>query len=180
VANSGYYTVLKCSDLYFESYPTAEPELKCSAGGYDFSELHPAGGNASSLRAALASQSPTFARALATEPSYHLPHVAVLTSTSTQSSALILAASLAKLGATIVGVPPGERVNHFGEVLQFRLPNSGLEGRVSSKLHVLFPDDPFGHELLAVDIPLTYAAWQHYDFDRHATVLLALDHFVGH
>lgn len=105
-------------------------------------------------------------------------NIAVLTSPSTQSSALTLAASLAKLGVTVVGVPPGERVNHFGEVLTFRLPNSGFKGRVSSKLWVLFPDDPFGHEVLKIDVPLTYAIWKTYGFDRHAAVLLARDHFL--
>lgn len=171
-----YYSILKCSDLYLETYPTASPG--CSVGDYEFGRGQPEEAPPTSLRAELTASSPTFARTAASQRHYLPPNLAVLTSPSTQSSALTLAASLAKLGATVVGVPPGERVNHFGEVLRFRLPNSGLEGRTSSKLHVIFPDDPLGHDMLAVDVPLTFAVWQQYDFDRHAAVLLARDFFT--
>jgi len=101
----------------------------------------------------------------------------VLTSPTTYSSGLILASTLHKLEARVIGLAAGQRVNHFGEVLNFTLPHTNIDGRVSCTFYVYSPDDVPGPDALAVDVRLTFDQWKRYGFDRHATVLLARDFF---
>jgi C-terminal processing protease CtpA/Prc len=65
----------------------------------------------------------------------------VLIGPGTFSSAMILANTIRRSGiGTLIGEPTGEPPNSPGEVLTFRLRNSGLAGSVSSARFVLDPD----------------------------------------
>jgi hypothetical protein len=82
---------------------------------------------------------------------------------------------LYRAGATLVGTPSGQAPNSFGNLLEWRLDNSGLEGEVSSSFDIAFGDDAELGQVLAVHHPLTYEKLASYDFDPNATFLLALE-----
>jgi hypothetical protein len=185
------YSISRYSDLYFESYTenslekiNGEREWPLRIGDYDFSSeeryLSESARDAGSEEDYVESV-PTFARELSTrahEAYYRPSNIAVLVSARTYSSAFDLAAAFSKLGTPLVGVPSGQAGNSFGDVLSFSLPNSGLTAGVSYKRFVLFPEDPDGVAVLEVDLPLTYERWAQYGFDRHATVMLAIDRLL--
>lgn len=65
----------------------------------------------------------------------------VLIGPNTFSSAMMLANTVQQSGVgTLIGEPTGEPPNSHGEVLAFRLKQSGLAGQVSSARFVLHPD----------------------------------------
>jgi hypothetical protein len=107
---------------------------------------------------------------------YYTPeHVMVLSSHKTFNSGYTMMRYLYRAGATIVGTPSGQAGNCFGDILDFRLPNSGLTGNVSHKRYVEFPDDPAMGRVLWPHHLLTYGKLASYGFDRNAEVLLALE-----
>ena len=65
----------------------------------------------------------------------------------TFSSGLLAAIKLrSDLNAFIIGEPPGEKLNSYGEVRQLSLPNSHLAVRYSTKYFRLVKDDEAGFE----------------------------------
>ncbi len=63
----------------------------------------------------------------------HGGSVYVLAGENTFSSALINTVQLKDIGATFVGEPTGGSVDHFGQVSNFTLPNSGIRVQYSNK-----------------------------------------------
>ncbi len=62
--------------------------------------------------------------------------LAVLTSRMTFSAAQTFAARIDQwTGAVFIGQPTGSKPNHYGNERKFRLPNSGLQGTISSGLN---------------------------------------------
>jgi hypothetical protein len=107
---------------------------------------------------------------------YYCPeNVLVLVSPWTSSSGLDMTLWLYRAGATLVGTPSGQAPNSFGNLLEWRLDNSGIEGEVSSSFDIAFVDDNGLGRVLAVHHPLTYSKLASYDFDPNATFLFALE-----
>jgi len=108
--------------------------------------------------------------------SFYTPDkILVLCSPGTFSGGYELMWGLYKCGAIIIGTPSGQAGNFFSNALRFKLKNSGLDGQVSSKSQMLFPDDPVKGRVLRPDIELTYEYLKKYKFDPNAAVLLALE-----
>ncbi|MDD5310026.1 MAG: S41 family peptidase [Deltaproteobacteria bacterium] len=101
--------------------------------------------------------------------------VIVLTSAHTYSAGFDLVAMLAKNGATVIGVPSAQAGNCFIDGLPFHLTNSGLEGDISYKQSLMFPDDPVRGEMLRPEVELTYEKLVALAFDPNASVILALE-----
>jgi len=101
--------------------------------------------------------------------------IVVLCSEMTFSGGFTLMWCLQEFEATIAGTPSAQAGNGFMDALRFTLENSGLEGQISSKQVSYFPGDPEKGEILRPDIELTYEYLASKDFDRNATVLLALE-----
>lgn len=119
-------------------------------------------------------QSPTFAAAFH-QPDQPKPpqlRVRVLTSARTYSAGFDVAALLYKLGAELVGVPSSQTGNCFIDTLRFALDHSGLKGRISHKLSLLFPADPAAGHLLRPSVELTWDRLTALAFDPNATVII--------
>jgi hypothetical protein len=189
------YQVRRYSPLYFANYQGATPEALAAAlqnGGYDFAEegawlarrrdgLTPAA--LAQAREAFErgiARSPTFARVYARNEDGErwMPRVVVLTSAWTYSAGFDVAALLVRQGADVVGVPSAQAGNCFIDILRFRLDHSGLEGMLSFKRSLLFPDDAERGRVLRPARELTYADLIARQFDSQATVALALDHLA--
>lgn len=127
-------------------------------------------------------QMPTFAdeyRSGRFERHYLPANVIVLSSPQTFSSGYTLLYYLWRAGATVVGTPPAQAGNCFGETLSFELEHSGLTGTISQKQYVYFHDDL---EMGRVHRPqhiMTYEELRSYAFDLNAEILLGLD-MCGH
>jgi hypothetical protein len=107
---------------------------------------------------------------------YYAPkNVFVITSAGTFSSAYWLAADLQKAGAVLVGTPSGQTGNSFGDILFFKLKHSGIQGTVSYKRFLIFPNDEEKGKLLRPDIVLTYEKLKDLQFDPNAEILIAVD-----
>lgn len=185
------YSINRYSELFFTSYKETtleninkERSVPLKVGDYDFDSYF------KSIEAVSDEESesdqyeiykantPSFYAELETghyEKFYCPAHVIVLTSAGTFSSAYMLAAELYKLGAQVIGVPSGQSGNSFGDQLYFYLPHSGISGAISYKYFVYFPtDEKLGH-LLQPHVELTFERWKSYNFDKYASVRLALD-----
>jgi len=107
---------------------------------------------------------------------FYLPEkVLVVCSPGTYSSGYDLAVLLYKLGAILVGVPSSQAGNCFGDVLMFKLNNTGISGQVSFKYMLAFPNDPEKGRVLRPHYELTYDKLASYGFDPNAEILLALE-----
>jgi hypothetical protein len=109
------------------------------------------------------------------EAAYHPEHVIVLIDSETRSAGNNMAVFLHFSGATLVGTPPTQAGNFFGEGLSWQLDHTGIEGTVSQMYATFFPDDPEAGRALPIDYPLTYEVLASYDFDPNAEYLYALD-----
>lgn len=118
---------------------------------------------------------PTFQKAYGAPLTRWEGEVIVLTSARTYSAAYDLLVVLKRLGAKVVGVPSAQAGNCFIDSLAYRLDHSGLEGSISFKRSLKFPDDPNMGALLLPDLELDYANWSALGFDPEAAVLLALE-----
>jgi hypothetical protein len=185
------YSIKKYSDLYFSQY-TADNLEKINADqpfslmkeDYDFSgevsyhNKDDRTANQDRIFEGYLKMIPTFMEEVKSGKydGYYLPEkVIVICSAWTYSSGYDLMATLYKLGATLVGVPSSQAGNCFGDVLMFKLKNTGISGQVSFKLMLAFPDDPERGRLLQPDFPLTYSKLASCDFDPNADILLAID-----
>ncbi len=133
------------------------------------------------LHAAVA-MSPTFSAAYRSNRLGRNPglRVVVLTSARTYSAGFDVASLLFKLGAEVVGVPSSQTGNCFIDTLRYTLDNSGLKGRISHKLSLLFPDDSETGHLLRPSVELTWARLAALSFDPHASIRLVLDSPPSH
>ena len=123
-------------------------------------------------------QMPTFYALFRTrqqEAAYRPERIVVLCSNATQSSGFDLMTNLYRLGALIVGVPPSQAGNGFGDIRRFELTHSKLVGYVSTKYFFAFPGQPENGFTLEPHHTLTYPKLASYDFDNNAILLLALE-----
>jgi hypothetical protein len=183
--------VVKLSELYFENRPHASLEAVASAlsfpidaDDYDFRydctddlvkfEAIGVDGVIDSYLA----MAPTFHEEYCSgaHAAHYCPEkIVVLCSSRTFSGGFTLMWALQEFGATVLGTPSAQAGNAFMDVLQFALPNSALEGQISSKQVAYFPGDPQRGTVLLPDVELTYELLAEYEFDRNASVLLAMD-----
>ncbi len=183
------YQVPRISSLYFENYKrrSVTQELRRRGlrrlGDYDFSQFfrYRARGKISkerkeSVLAEAKGYSPTFARFVESPEGRRgiAPrHIAVVTSARTYSAAFGLATMLYRRGAQVVGVAAAQAGNCYIDSLGYRLQHSGLQGTISYKKSVRFPDDPRVGESLSPDYPLRYRYLAARGFDPHASLRLA-------
>lgn len=106
------------------------------------------------------------------------PQILVLTSADTYSAGFDLAVDLYHQGATLIGVPSAQAANCFIDALWYQLKHSHLEGGVSYKRSLGFPNDPERGKLLRPHYELTYDYLAHQGFDPNAAVRLALEHIA--
>lgn len=105
---------------------------------------------------------------------YAPERVVVVVSAGTMSSAFAGAAQLSALGADVVGVPSGQAPISFGEPVEQRLPNTGLEVRIAGSMFQWL-EDPVG-DVLEPDCELTPARFEAYDRARDAALRLAFEY----
>ncbi|WP_167837295.1 S41 family peptidase [Halosimplex halophilum] len=122
---------------------------------------------------------PTFERLEAPDWSaaarYTPSDLVVVTDARTLSAGFSLLAALRRLGAAVVGTAPVQAPTYFGDLIGFSLPNSGIEAKTATTRIETLPDGP--DEVLEPDRRLTSEAFDRYDYDRDASVLLALDEY---
>jgi hypothetical protein len=107
---------------------------------------------------------------------YYRPrHVLVLMTPMTSSSGLDMALYLYLSGAKLVGTPSAQAPNSWGNLLEWQLTNSGVNGEVASSFDIAFGDDPEKGRVLPVHFPLTYEKLASYDFDHNACFLYAME-----
>lgn len=106
---------------------------------------------------------------------YTPPNVIVVTSATTFSAGFSLLAALRRLGATVVGTAPVQAPTYYGDVVSFDLPNSEITAMTATSRIETLPAGP--DDVLEPDRALTAADWKDYDFDRDASVRLALDEY---
>jgi len=106
---------------------------------------------------------------------FYLPKkMIVLCSSNTRSSGFDLMQNLKRLGAVSVGIPPSQSGNHFGNVSQFQLKNSGIKGFVATRFFIGCPENPRMRLLHKPEFELTYETLASYRFDKNAALLYAL------
>ncbi|MFC1543472.1 S41 family peptidase [Candidatus Neomarinimicrobiota bacterium] len=107
---------------------------------------------------------------------YYCPEtIVVLCSPQTFSSAYTLMYYLYRRGAIIVGTPSGQAGNYFGDILWFKLNHSGIQGYVSYKQFISFPDNPEMGRVLRPHFEITYEKLALYNFDPNKEVIYTLD-----
>lgn len=193
-ASSGGGHARRYSPLYFESHPNVTLEsinesraVPLVMGDIDFAPVFAdvevdRGGRAhqpvNPERLKSYRQARTFYEEYesGTYSGYYLPeNVLVLVSPWTSSSGLDMTLYLYRAGATLVGTPSAQAPNSFGNLLEWRLDNSGIKGEVSSSFDISFGDDPILGRVLSVHRPLTYEYLASHGFDPNATFLFALE-----
>ncbi|QPV62966.1 hypothetical protein I7X12_20015 [Halosimplex litoreum] len=131
------------------------------------------------IRDDLVESVPTFERLEAPDwpsaGSYAPPAVVVVTAARTFSAGVSLLATLRRLGASHVGTPPVQAPTYFGDLVSFTLPNSEITAMTATSRIETLPDGP--GDVLEPDRRLTGEDFARYDFDRDASVLLALDEY---
>jgi len=107
---------------------------------------------------------------------YYCPkNVIVICDEITFSAGFDMMRNLYNNGATIVGVPSSQAGNSFGNIIMWKLNNSGVEGSVSYKCDLSFPNDPEKGKVLTPHYQLTYKKLKQYGFDPNASVRYALE-----
>ena len=109
------------------------------------------------------------------EAIYFPKQIFILSSEQTFSTGYNLMADLYQLGGKVIGIPSGQAGNSCGDVRPFVLNNSNLQGNVSTKTFIAFPDDPESGELLQPHYPLTYEQFKTYAFDENSALRYALE-----
>jgi hypothetical protein len=189
------YQIKRYSPLYMKNVQSATREVLQSYfnnGGYDFAEeeawrQRQESGMSIEERERITqfyeryfSALPTFAPIFEQRQfeATWTPHVLVLTSTFTYSAGFDMALMLFQHGAKIIGVPSAQAGNCFIDALYYRLDHSALEGAISFKRSIQFPNDPELGKILRPAVELTYAHLIAAHFDPNTTVRLALERFV--
>lgn len=126
------------------------------------------------------SDMPTFARFVEQPDEVSAPlhalRVVVLTAARTYSAGFDIATMLVKHGASVIGTPSAQSGNCFIDALRFTLINSRLNGSISYKRSLMFPDDAEVGSLLRPDVELTYQQLVTMNFDPNAAVRLAREY----
>lgn len=192
--NDGY-SIGRYSQLYFESYATATLEkinrgqqVVLNRGDYDFREerallkkKNPR--RLDKERQATYKKMPTFWKLYQSKkfhrPFYRPKKIIVLSSPFTYSSGFNMLTSLYNHGATVVGTSSAQPGNNFGDMLLFTLNNTQIQGGVSFKRIITFPDDPIKGQCLKPHFELTYDKFRQLGYDANAEVLFALE-IVAH
>lgn len=182
--------IVKYSPEYFEKFPSPTLEeinknraVALSVDGYDFTadygHLDYSGQkHATQEFEEMLGRMPTFQKEYESGKysGYYLPiNVLVLCDAGTFSAAFTVMYSLKQAGAEIVGIPSAQAGNCFGDIINFKLPNSGLKYQVSRKYFELFPNDPERGQVLMPDHLMTYDVLASYNFDPAALLWFALD-----
>lgn len=102
-------------------------------------------------------------------------NVIVLMTPWTSSSGLDMAHDLYRSGAILLGTPSAQAPNSYGDLLEWQLKNSGIEGEVASAFDIVFGDDPERGQVLPVHLPITYEKLKLFDFDINAEFMYALE-----
>ena len=185
-------SVKKYSGLYFSQYKedtlekiNRDRSFQLNKDDYDFQEeldfLSPAPADKEKLKEKMdeyLSLMPSFAAEYKSgkyEAYYRPENVFILGSAWTYSSGFTLERSLVQLGGVLIGTPSGQAGNCFGDTLGFVLTNTGIQGSVSYKQFVNFPNDPEKGRVLRPEVELTYQKLASCGFDPNAEVILALD-----
>ncbi|HUU47116.1 MAG TPA: S41 family peptidase [Acidobacteriota bacterium] len=190
------YSVPRLSDLYFATYSNdsltkheEDGELSLVVGDYDFGEQRGVADEERDRATRLSEFEETFAKmptfwefyqtGSRHQPAYKPRRIVVVCTPLTFSSGFNVLTALNDQGATVVGTPPGQPGNNFGDVLMYKLNETGIQGFVSYKQVVTYPDDPEKGRCLIPDVVLTYDKLRSYGFDPNAEVLLALEVLGG-
>jgi hypothetical protein len=101
--------------------------------------------------------------------------ICTLTSAETFSAGFDFALALFRAGADLVGVAPSQTMNCFIDSLSFKLKHSGIEGQVSSKLDVSFPEKyPTRNLKMTPKIEISYGDLRRNNFDPNTSVKIGL------
>ncbi|HET8844732.1 MAG TPA: S41 family peptidase [Ktedonobacteraceae bacterium] len=190
------YQIQRYSPLFFQANQNLKPADHQDAlqnGGYDFSmeKAWQIGQHQKRSKEDLDHEYQDLRRIVARTPTFSAlleqqlweatwtPQVLVLTSADTYSAGFDLVLALYRQGADVIGVPSAQAANCFIDGLWYQLKHSQLEGWISYKRSLGFPDDAERGKLLRPHIELSYAYLASQGFDPHATVRLALEHLKG-
>lgn len=193
--NKNHSEIIKFSEPYFEQKTDLSLDqinrdrlVKLAASGYDFD--NDMSGQKENQKEALERARKNFRESVDRMPTfkteydsglfekYYTPkNVVVLSSQNTFSSAYTMMYYLNMAGAKIVGTPSAQAGNCYGDTISFNLTHSQIQGTVTTKRFVFFPDDKKRGEVLPADYPLTYKKLTSYDFDTNAELLYALELF---
>jgi len=182
--------ITKYSPEYFEKFPSptlgeinANRPIPLTAEDYDFAgditERDQSG--AEHVRREfeeMVGRMPTFQEEYksGTYSGYYKPsNVLVLCDAGTFSAAFTVMFYLKQAGAEIAGIPSAQGGNCFGDIIEFKLPNSGLNYQVSRKYFELFPNDPERGRVLMPDHLMTHGIMASYNFDPAALIWFGLD-----
>jgi hypothetical protein len=184
---------LRVSDLYFENYSNVTLEsmnegraVPLLENDYDFTfdftddvqrfqEVRP---EAPAVLESEYRKMPTFYAEyeLGTYEGYYRPEsIMVLIDPGTFSSGFTMAMTLDLAGAVLLGTPSAQAANSFGNVLQWRLNHTGIQGGVSCAYFITSPEDQEKGRIWPVHYPLTYKKLASFDFDPNAEYLYALE-----
>jgi hypothetical protein len=86
-----------------------------------------------------------------------------------------MALRLYRGGAALVGTAPGQAPNTPGNMAEWSLNHSGVNGWVSQSYALNFPDETVIGRELPVRYPLTLEFLQACDFEPNAEVLYAME-----
>jgi hypothetical protein len=110
---------------------------------------------------------------------YYTPHnVLVVTDSTTFSAGLMFAQYLKLLGAKVVGSVPSQNIGQMGEVIHYKLDNSGLGGAISRSYLVhdtKIPGSEVAASVLIPDYELSYEKLKELGFSRPAAIRYALE-----
>lgn len=185
------YQIVKYSDLYFDNYKknsldeiNQDRDFTLTENDYNFRSEYEYKHGAAEKKVCdkelneYLKLMPTFEKEYRSGKysGFYLPeHVIVLCSPRTASSGFLMMSSLYNLGAAVVGTPSAQAGNCFGDVLMYKLNNTGIIGYVSYKRFVEFPDDAEKGQVLRPHYELSYEKLASYNFDPNAEILLALE-----
>ena len=79
------------------------------------------------------------------------------------------------MGAKVVGTPSGQAPNNFGDVIMFNLKHSGINGFVSFKQNITFPNDNKRGNCFVPDFMLTEKIYRDSGFDPNVEIKMAIN-----
>lgn len=106
---------------------------------------------------------------------YYTPKVILLVSPNTFSAAYDMVYQLLPYDVITVGVTPGQAGNTYMDGIPFKLPASGLPGRISKCKQVYFPYNSVRGKELTPDYVMQWDDFKKYNFDVNAELLYVLD-----
>ena len=174
------YDIERHSVWYKKQYSRRENEE--ALDGYTFAEMHKwvsgkRGMSAEDWKHEV-NRSSTFAEYVEKYKPIGGINVYVLCSPLTFSAGFDLLDMLKRCGATIIGIPPSQPANAFTNVIGFSLNNSGIEGQVSTKLMLKYPDKEIFYNV-EPDIIIGIESFQKYGWDKNTILLETLERIVS-